>query len=207
MKLINKFKDYLGNQYSNPNGLFGIYAGEKMVKQHIIETLWTIELLKLYRNEKVLELGCGAGNAMKLLLTHVTVNNVVGLDLSKSVLWSAANRNKNEIRKGRARLVQGNVNNLDFEDESFSKVFSIHSIYFWNSLSKTISEIYRVLKEDGLLVLTLCDGKDGESWNDTKNLIEQQVIPILRQNKFRSIKIIRGPYSRGYDTVAIKAEK
>lgn len=207
MKSIERFNEVFGNQFGNPRGLLGIYTGEKMVKQHVIETQWTIKLLNLQRNETILELGCGAGYAMKLLLEQLAVSHVVGLDLSKSILRSATIRNRNEISKGRVRLVQGNVNHLDFQDGYFSKVYSIHSVYFWENLPKTISDIYRILKSEGTVVLTLSDGKNGEISTGIKDMVEQQIIPIMKQNQFKNIEMIVGPNSRGYHIVSIKGEK
>ena len=78
------------------------------------------------------------------------------------------------------------INLKHFQDGCFTKVFSIHSVYFWDNLPKTISEIYRVLKPEGTIILTLCAGKKGETWTDINNMLEQQVIPILGQNGFKS---------------------
>jgi ubiquinone/menaquinone biosynthesis C-methylase UbiE len=184
-----------------------VFFGEKMVRQHQSETLWTIKLLKLQKDENILELGCGAGYAMKLLLQKSTVNQVVGLDISQTVLRSATIRNRNDISKGRARLVHGNVNQLAFQDEYFTKAFSIQSIYFWDNLPETISEIYRVLKPEGTTILTLCDGKSGEIWSDIKNMVEEELIPIMQQKGFRNIELVRGPNSRQYHTIAVIGDK
>ena len=207
MKSIEKFNEVFGDQFGNPRGLLGMYTGEKMVKQHVTETQWTIKLLNLQQNENILELGCGAGYAMKLLLEQSSVSHVVGLDLSKSILRSATIRNRNEINKGRARLVQGNVSELDFQDEYFTKVYSIHSLYFWDNLPKTISDIYRILKPKGTVVLTLSDGKNGEISLGIKDMVEKQVVPIMEKNQFKNIEMIVGPNSRGYHIVSIKGEK
>lgn len=66
------------------------------------------------------------------------------MDLSPTVIRSAMNRNKKALNDAKAKLVQANVKSLPFEDEQFDKVFSIHTIYFWDDLSATISEIFRV---------------------------------------------------------------
>ncbi|WP_394188898.1 class I SAM-dependent methyltransferase [Paenisporosarcina quisquiliarum] len=113
-------------QYQSPKGMLGLYFGEKMVLQHRPETIWTIDFLDLKKDEMILELGCGAGYAMKLLLINPTVKQVVGLDLSKSILRSAKIRNIRNISKGIAKFVQGNVSNIPLENERFTKVFSIH---------------------------------------------------------------------------------
>jgi ubiquinone/menaquinone biosynthesis C-methylase UbiE len=125
MELMDRVKGYIDNQY----------------RKHKSETLWTIELLNIQQNETVLELGCGAGYAMKLILEQNIVGKVVGLDLSPTVIRSAMIRNKNSINKDKAKLVQANVKSLHFEDEQFDKVFSIHTIYFWDEITETISEI------------------------------------------------------------------
>lgn len=207
MRLIKRLYEFIDSQYSHPRGILGMYFGEKMVRQHRPETLWTIQALELQQSESILELGCGAGYAMRLLLRWPTVSQVAGLDISQTALRSAAIRNRDEISSGRARLVQGNVNQLAFQDESFNKVFSIQSIYFWDDLPKTISEIYRVLKPRGTILITLSDGKGDEKWNGITDMLEQQLIPAMKQNRFRNIEILRGPDSREYHTVAVRGCK
>lgn len=207
MKLIELIKEYIDNQYSNPRGLFGTYTGEKMVKQHKPETFWTIRLLDLKHNETVLELGCGAGYATKLLLEQSSISLIVGIDISKTVLRSAAIRNRNEIKKGRTKFVENDVSHLNFPEMSFDKVFSIHSVYFWDNLQKSISEIYRVLKQDGMVVLTLSDGKSGVTWEWTNNLIEQRIIPYMLDCGFQNVEILRGQNSREYHIVSVRAKK
>jgi ubiquinone/menaquinone biosynthesis C-methylase UbiE len=184
-----------------------MYIGEKMVKQHKPETLWTIQLLDLKQDEAVLELGCGAGYAIKLLLEQPAVALAMGIDLSKSVLRSAAIRNRKELRKGRLKLAKSDVSRLMFLDRSFSKVFSIHSVYFWEDTQKSINEIYRVLKPDGTVILTLSDGKSGVTSQWTKDLIEKHLIPYMETCGFRNIEVLRGENSREYHTVSIRTKK
>ena len=207
MGLLKHFIEFIDMQYQKPTGLFGMYLGEKMTRQHQPETLWTIEQLNLQHDENLLELGCGAGYAIKILLEQPIVNQVVGLDLSQTVLQTAKLRNRAEINKGRAQLIQGNVNHLPFKDESFTKVFSIHSVYFWDDLPKTTSEIYRVLKPGGSLIITLCNGKNGDVWSDIQRKLEQQLIPAMEQCGFENIEIKEGPSSRQFNTVAVTGRK
>ncbi|WP_430786938.1 class I SAM-dependent methyltransferase [Virgibacillus flavescens] len=207
MGLVTRFTELIDVQYKDPRGLLGIYIGEKMTRQHRPETSWTIKLLNLQVDEDILELGCGAGYAMKLLQKQSTVNQVVGLDRSKAVLQSATIRNRKEINKGNAQLIQGNVNQLPFQNEHFTKIFSIHSVYFWDDLPKTISEIHRVLKPGGTTVITLCEGKDGQTWEGIKSMIDEQLIPIMKQTGLKNVELKNGPDSRHFQTVAVIGEK
>jgi ubiquinone/menaquinone biosynthesis C-methylase UbiE len=207
LKTIKKFREYIDSQYGKPKGLLGMYTGEKMVKQHSPETLWTIKLLDMKQDETVLEVGCGAGYAIKLLLEQSAVSLIVGLDISKSVLRSAAIRNRIEIRKGRLQLVKNDVGQLTFQDMSFNKVFSIHSVYFWEDIQKNLVDIYRVLKPEGMVILTLSDGKNGVISEWAKELISLQIIPGMKNCGFRDIEMLRGQNSRDYHIVSIRAKK
>jgi ubiquinone/menaquinone biosynthesis C-methylase UbiE len=88
-------------------------------------------------------------------------------------------------------LVQANVNSLPFQDEQFDKVFSIHTVYFWHELSPTISEIFRVLKPGGAFILTFCDGKNGEIWDDISSLVDEQLIPIMKNKGFFEVALVK----------------
>ncbi|MBT2679424.1 class I SAM-dependent methyltransferase [Bacillus sp. ISL-35] len=203
---MERIQEYIDNQYRTPKGLIGTVIGEKMVKQHKPETLWTIELLNIQQGESVLELGCGSGYAMKLILEQ-DKTRVVGLDLSPTVIRSAKMRNKKAFMEEKADFVQGNVNCLPFQDEQFDKVFSIHTIYFWDELFTTVSEIYRVLKPDGRITLTLCDGKNDVIWDGIRNIIEEQLIPIMKNQGFLEVEVVKGPNSRQYHTIAVLGKK
>jgi ubiquinone/menaquinone biosynthesis C-methylase UbiE len=207
MKLKERIQEYIDNQYKTPKGLIGTVIGEKMVKQHKPESLWTIQLLNIQQSESVLELGCGSGYAIKLLLEQDKANSIIGLDLSPTVIRSAKLRNKKAYLEEKANFVQGNVKNLPFEDEQFDKVFSIHTIYFWDELSITVSEIYRVLKPGGGLILTLCDGKNDVKWDGVRGMIEEQLIPIMKNQGFLEVEVVKGPNSRQYHTIAVLGKK
>jgi ubiquinone/menaquinone biosynthesis C-methylase UbiE len=207
MELIDRVKGFIDNQYRKPKGLIGTYIGEKMVRQHKPETLWTIELLNIKQSESVLELGCGAGYAMKLILKQNVVGKVVGLDLSPTVIRSAMIRNKKALNNEKAKLVQANVTSLPFKDEKFDKVFSIHTIYFWDDISATISEIFRVLKPGGVFILTFCDGENGEIWDGISRVVDEKLIPIMKEKGFFEVALVKGPNSRQFHTVAISGKK
>jgi ubiquinone/menaquinone biosynthesis C-methylase UbiE len=206
LDLFKRFKNLIDKQYGKPKGLVGLYIGEKMVQQHQPETLWTINLLSPQQDDTILELGCGAGYAIKQIIRQIHVNKLVGLDISKTVIQSARIRNRKHLSNGKVKFFHGDVKQLPFKDQSFSKVFSIQSIYFWEDLPTTLSEIYRVLKPGGLIIITLSDGENDNKWEGITTKLEHQVMPIMVQCGFKKIEKIKGPDSRHFQTVAIKAE-
>jgi len=65
--------------------------GEKMEHHHLDITLKTLQLMDLRPGQRVLDLGCGAGWATRLLARAVTEDttreaNVVGLDVSDKMI-------------------------------------------------------------------------------------------------------------------------
>lgn len=207
MNVKAKFQHIMDTQYSRPAGVLGWFIGEKMIRQHKPETLWTIESLQLQENEKILEIGCGAGFAMKQIASLNGGHNFTGLDVSETLLQSAAVRNKKAIRQKQISLVHGRVEDMPFPDAVFTSVFSIHSVYFWEDLFKSLVEIERVLTPGGTVLITLCNGKDGEDWGSIKKMIQSELLPIMGQLKFKDLRILEGPVSRGYHTVAVCGDK
>jgi ubiquinone/menaquinone biosynthesis C-methylase UbiE len=206
LDLFKRFKNVIDKQYSKPKGIVGLYIGEKMVQQHQPETSWTINLLSPQQDDTILEIGCGAGYAIKQIIGEYNVKQLVGLDISKTVIQSARFRNRKHISNGKVKFLQGDVKKLPFQDQSFSKIFSIQSIYFWEELPNTFAEIYRVIKPDGAIIITLSDGENDNKWEGITTMIEHQVMPIMEQCGFKNIEKIKGPDSRHFQTVAIKAE-
>jgi ubiquinone/menaquinone biosynthesis C-methylase UbiE len=207
MSFLKKTREFIDQHYKTPKGIIGTYIGEKMVRQHKTETNWTIELMNVQKGDRILELGCGAGYAIKLILEKDLTQEIVGLDISPTIIVSAKFRNKKAIREKRAKLVQANLNKLPFENENFNSVFSIQTIYFWTDIDTTLSEIYRVLKPDGIVVLTFSDGKDDDAWEGIRGITENQVIPYMKNAGFRDVSLVKGPDSRGYHTVAVRGTK
>ena len=202
-----KIKEYADRHYQYPKGIIGRYVGEKMVLQHKPETRWTLDLLNVSSEERVLELGCGAGYAIQQLLRMPRVLHVTGLDLSKSILHSAKLRNRRAMKEGRAAFIQGDVGKIPLENDLFTKIYSIHSVYFWNITIDTISEIYRVLKTNGSVMITLCNGQNGETWNGVNHMIETQLLPLMKEAGFKNVRRLKGPDSRQFQTMAVMGDK
>ncbi len=212
MNVINHIKNsLLDGQHGHPKGIVGYMLGEQMVRQHVPETSWTISLLNIQSEDQVLELGFGAGRAIELVARQVPNGHVSGIDISRAMVQSASHRNGQAIREGRITLQQGDLMTLPFPDNQFDKVFSIQTLYFWSDPSYTLSEIFRVLKPGGMLVVTLSTGKVDSKVDSNEvtgleqyqQLLEEQIVPVMKQIGFTSVSIEQGPASREFKTTAV----
>ncbi|MEW8967422.1 class I SAM-dependent methyltransferase [Exiguobacterium alkaliphilum] len=202
-----RLQTWIDSQYENPRGIVGTYIGEKMVRQHRVEVDWTIEQLQIQPNDRILDVGCGAGDALAQMLRGYNHVHVTGLDRSPTIVRSALRRNRTDVQAGRANVVEGNLGTLPFPDVQFDRVFSIHTLYFWDDVPAVLDEIERVLAPGGLFVITYCDGKGDGTWDGIASIVREQLIPAASALGFIDVQERRGPDSRDYHTVAVTGRK
>ncbi len=116
---------------------------------------WTVSLLDIGRDDRILEVGCGPGALIQALSARATEGLVVGVDLSPIMLQQAARRNAEAIREGRVRLQLGSALALPFEDALFDKALSANSLPFWPDQEAGVKEMRRVLKPGGVIAIIL----------------------------------------------------
>ncbi len=198
----------LDRHYACPSGLAGRLVGERMVRQHGPETLWTVDLLGIERGDRVLEIGYGAGRAVELVAARAVDGHVDGVDLSQAMVRAATRRNRRAVAAGRVALRQGDVAALPYADEQFDKALSIHSLYFWPDPERPLAEIYRVLRPGGCVALTLSPGKVGEAEEaGYRAMVDERVIPAMERIGFSTARVEQGPDSRQYRMVAVYGVK
>lgn len=131
------------------------------------------ELVKRFLKEgSILDLGCGLGWGTNFLSSK---GEIIGLDLNIEVVRAARERYNNNKK---VIFVVGDATKLPFKNEVFDSVSSIENIEHVKESSKYLEEVNRILKGNGVLVLT------------TPN---QDCLSIRLAKKF-GIKIDKNPY-------------
>jgi arsenite methyltransferase len=104
---------------------------------------------RLAAGERVLDLGCGAGTDSLVAAQMVgSSGSVVGIDMTPAML-AKARRAAAELGVTNADFVEGEVESLPFQDDSFDVVISNGVIDLVPDKDAVYSEIYRVLAPGG----------------------------------------------------------
>lgn len=109
--------------------------------------------LGLRYRDRILDVGCGNGYYLYLL-------NNLGIKVSLTAVDSDDNALKSakEIVDGKnIKLLRADATKLPFKDSSFDKVLMSEVIEHIEDEKKALFEIRRVLKPNGLLILTTCN--------------------------------------------------
>ncbi|VEF49774.1 SAM dependent methyltransferase YrrH [Bacillus freudenreichii] len=163
-------------QFGKPMGIIGRFFGWMMDRYNKLEHVETIKSLDLQPDDHVLEIGYGTGQAMDLAAEYIHDGKIVGIDHSEAMFEVALRKNRKLVDREVVELHVGDAGKLDFPQESFNKVYSIHCIYFWEQPIVNLREIHRVLKNKGIAAITIRTGKGEvyQKFTDTnvKNWLE-----------------------------------
>lgn len=95
--------------------------------------------------DRVLDVATGSGNAA--LVAAALGGDVVGLDLTPKLLEVA--RQRAEEAELRVEFIEGDAENLPFDDASFDRVVSVFGVMFAPDQQRAADELVRVCKPGG----------------------------------------------------------
>jgi ubiquinone/menaquinone biosynthesis C-methylase UbiE len=95
-----------------------------------------------------LEIGCGRGAGVEVILRQFDAAHVYGIDLDPLQVERARRRLQGNY-PGRVTLMEGDAERLPFADMSFDAVFDFGALHHVPDWQRGIAEIRRVLKPGG----------------------------------------------------------
>ena len=125
----------------------------RMNREHGPLRAWGFAHIRVGRS--VLDVGCGAGAALRELAEQYPEAVLTGCDISPLAVETATALNKPFVKTGRLRFLRCGVPDLPFADGSFDTAFSVESLYFWPDQVAGFREIRRVLVPGGYFMTAL----------------------------------------------------
>lgn len=143
----------IAGQCRQPQGEAGIEVGQRMNVGNELINRRAIAQLSVQPGDRVLEIGPGNGFFARAIVGVAASVHYVGCDLSVVMVEQADQMNADLIETGQCRFVLRDGPTLPFADDSFDKLLTVNTLYFWNDPAAELTEIRRVLVPGGLLVI------------------------------------------------------
>lgn len=115
-----------------------------VVRRKLLKSI--LSSVRVQRNSLTLDIGCGTGSNLSALVSAGL--DTIGLDRSIHALHLVRN-------KGRFPLLAGDLTHLPIKGNSVGLIIAMDIFEHLEDDTHGINESYRVLKEDGLLILTV----------------------------------------------------
>lgn len=165
----------LYDQFANPKGVIGELVGYLMALKNTRRSRWVLEVLAPQTGERILEVGFGSGTDILRLLSAVGQGgSVAGIDVSDVMVRQAARRCSGIASDSKVvDLRQGSVDTLPFPDDSFDAALSINNAQFWPELVHGLSELRRVIRPGGRVVVAVQTMKRGATRADSDRWLER----------------------------------
>lgn len=120
--------------------------GELVYYEHVSRYFFASQFVK---NKLVLDVACGSGYGSYYLLEK-GAKQVVGIDIDQKTIEYA----KKRYKKKNLIFIKGSAENLPLQEKAFDLVVSLETIEHLKNQHLFLKEIKRVLRKDGLFVMS-----------------------------------------------------
>ena len=164
--------------------------GEEMERHHLDITEKTVRLMDLRPGERVLDLGCGAGWATRLLARMVAdgpagFGQVVGVDVSDEMIRRARQASKDFEN---VMFVWGSAQQIPWEENFFDKVLSVESFYYYADQERALAELFRVMAPRGRLFILINLYKDNAY---SLRWVDQLAVPVQVRSEAEYVQLLK----------------
>lgn len=145
-----------------------INAGDLSFRRRVTEI---VKALEIKGNEKVLDGGCGDGFYI-MVLRHLYPNiEIIGIDYDERIL-SKAKKHIHEDKK--TKIIKTEIYKLPFKNDYFDKIILSEVLEHLSDELSALKEIKRVLKNNGVLTITVPNHNYPFGW-DALNWIRERL--------------------------------
>lgn len=192
------YSTFFSRQAKKPSGLFGRFIMSKIFdKGNAKLNELAFEAISVQADDRILEIGFGTGNLIKEMAKKIEDGFIEGIDFSDSMISIARKRNKKMISQNKLKLLKGNFDERVYSKESFDKVCSVNTIYFWPEPEQTAKKIAEILKPDGRFVTAFVDAE-----NLKQKQFDGEIFRLYGKDEIKSLLI-----ENGFASVSVNSKK
>lgn len=120
-----------------------------------IDVRWrkkVVQSVKKSNPKTVLDIATGTGD-LAIQIAKSTQAKITGFDLSAGMLEVGKKKISKENLEDRIEMIQGDAENMPFEDNAFDVITVAFGVRNFENLKKGLDEIYRVLRPGGKFII------------------------------------------------------
>ena len=120
-----------------------------------IDVSWRKKVVKMVADQNaktILDIATGTGD-LAIMLSGTNADKIIGLDISPGMLEVGKKKVEQLNLTDKIEMVIGDSENLSYADHTFDAITVGFGVRNFEDLEKGLSEIYRVLKPNGIFVV------------------------------------------------------
>ncbi len=150
---------------------------------------WAVGLMNIQPDDQVLEIGCGRGNAVRLVAEKLITGHITAIDRSEKMTSVAEQTNADLIDLGVFTVTNTVFPDPSFGPEGFDTIFLFNINVFWMDPVAELNEVRRLLKPNGIFYIFHQPPPEHDPAEFAEKFKEN-----LNRNEFEIVKVIFGEF-------------
>lgn len=179
------YKDIADNKKSQVAQMFNSIAGKYDFLNHFlsagVDIYWrkkAIDFVAATKPQFILDIATGTGDfAIEAL--RVNPRKIIGVDISEGMLEVGRQKMLKKKINHLVELQVGDSENLQFKADEFDTVMAAFGVRNFENLPKGLSEMYRVLKPGGQLVILEFSKPTSFPFKQAYNFYFKNILPVF----------------------------
>jgi len=139
--LVQKIFSNVAKKYDLMNDIMSLNT-HKIWKKKLID------IVSIQPNDKIIDVGSGTGDLVKLIFDKNNNANVYAVDLNKKML-NEAKKNLLYLDRKKLKFIEANAESLPFDDNFFDTYLISFCLRNVTEIDKALKEAHRILKPNG----------------------------------------------------------
>jgi demethylmenaquinone methyltransferase/2-methoxy-6-polyprenyl-1,4-benzoquinol methylase len=137
-----------------------------------------VKQLSRYKHDRILDVATGTGD-LALFLSTLEPEEITGVDIAVKMLDIAKEKSSQRKLKTKLNFQEADAENLPFPDKTFDAVTVAFGVRNFEDLEKGLSEMKRVLKDGGVMMILEFSHPTSFPWKTFYNLYSRHMIPFI----------------------------
>jgi arsenite methyltransferase len=157
-QLRDRLISAVAGQLGRPHGFLGSVVARALNRGNARAIAAAVDAAAPEPGGAAADIGFGGGIGLQLLLDRIGDSGTVyGIEVAEDMLRRARARFKRDVASERLRLADGSLTALPLDEGSVDAVITLNTVYFINDLDKACSELTRVVRPGGRVVIGVGD--------------------------------------------------